>query len=229
MKSRGLVTLSMVLLGAALLLTIGGAFADDNGNKKFRLFGDAKNLTGGLPPNGSVHLTSHCDPYDPVSNPAPCSFIVTFSGIDYTPKNNLLFNQITRLSSDFNVDGGDCGGGSPRFQINIDTGCDGSVNGNIFVAFGPSPNFTQCALGWQNTGNLIGNNDTGRYDSGQVGGSVFGTYNDALVAAGNSCVLGIQLVVDGGWFASRGQAVDVDNFRVNNDVLKGNVGGNNDD
>lgn len=223
--------LAVALLSAGLLVLFGPgtvARADDD-DDKFRLFGKAQNLTGGLPPNGSVHLTSHCDPFNPVNNPAPCGFVVTFAGVNYKVKKNLTFRAIQQLSADFNVDGGDCGGGSPRFQINIDRDGDGDADGNIFVHFGPSPNFTNCALGWQSTGNLIGNTDTGRYDSSQVGGAGFGTYAQALAAAGSKRVLGIQLVVDGGWTNQRGQAVDVDNFRVNNDVLRGAVDGDDDD
>jgi hypothetical protein len=73
------------LLMLAVILLLPSAAAAQNGDR-FQLFGDAQSLTGGLPPNGSVHLTSHCDPYDPVANPAPCNFDVTFSGINYKGK-----------------------------------------------------------------------------------------------------------------------------------------------
>lgn len=46
-----------------VLLLIPSAAAAQNGDR-FQLFGDAQNLTGGLPPNGSVHMTSHCSPYN---------------------------------------------------------------------------------------------------------------------------------------------------------------------
>ncbi len=143
-----------------------------------------------------------------------------FGGVAFEPRTPLTFAQVTALSADFNVTDDDCGGGSPRFQLNMDTDGDGDSDGNIFVAFGPSPNFTGCAAGWQSTGNLIGNNDHGRYDASQVGGSTFGTYQDALAVAGEARVVGIQLVVDGSWFFADGeQSVLVDNVRVNQHSL----------
>lgn len=208
------------LLMLAVILLPPSAAAAQNGDR-FQLFGDAQSLTGGLPPNGSVHLTSHCDPYDPVANPAPCNFDVTFSGINYRVRENMTFAQIQRLSAHFNVNAGDCGGGSPRFEIALDRDNDGVFDGNIFVYFGPSPNFTDCHLGWQNTGNVIGNTNPGRWDSTSFPGGPLGTYAETLAfVGGNTRVLAIQVVVDGGWTRPRGQAVDVDNFRVNNDVLR---------
>jgi hypothetical protein len=205
------------LIVAALLL-LPSVAAAQNGDR-FQLFGDAQNLTGGLPPNGSVHLTSHCNPYSPSGNPAPCDFDVTFSGIDYTPRSGLTFAQIQHLSATFNVNAGDCGGGSPRFEIAMDMNNDGVFDGNIFVYFGPSPSFTLCRLGWQRTGNLIGNADAGRWDATSLGGPL-GTYAQVLAFIGSARVLAVQVVVDGGWTTQRGQAVDVDNFRVNNDALR---------
>ncbi|MGH7529348.1 MAG: hypothetical protein ACREMN_03110 [Gemmatimonadales bacterium] len=139
-----------------------------------------------------------------------------FGGIAFSPPTPLTFAQVTTLSADFNVGDDDCGGGSPRFQVGLDTDGDGDRDGNIFVAFGPSPNFTGCIAGWQNTGNLIGNTEHGRYDASQVGGSGFGTYQDALAVARDAQVLGIQLVVDGSWlFADGEQTILVDNVQVN--------------
>jgi hypothetical protein len=203
----------------AVLLLFPSAAAAQNGDR-FTLFGDAQSLTGGLPPNGSVHLTSHCNPYDPDANPAPCSFNVTFSGINYRPRENMTFAQIQRLSAHFNVNAGDCGGGSPRFEIALDTNNDGEFDGNVFVYFGPAPNFTDCRLGWQSTGNVIGNTDAGRWDTTSFPGGSFGTYAEALALLSGKRVLAVQVVVDGGWVRPRGEAVDVDNFRVNNDVLR---------
>jgi hypothetical protein len=145
----------------------------------------------------------------------------SFGGVAFHPPTSLTFAQLTLLSADFNVTDDDCGGGSPRFQVGLDTDADGDRDGNIFIAFGPAPNFTGCAAGWQSAGNLIGNNDHGRYDASQVGGSGFGTYETALAAAGAARVVGIQLVVDASWFFADGeQTVLVDNVQVNEHRLK---------
>jgi hypothetical protein len=80
----------------------------------------------------------------------------------------------------------------------------GVAEGNIFVYFGPLPNFTECS-----------------WDATSLGGPL-GTYAQTLAFIGGAArVLGISLVVDGGWTHPRGQAVDVDNSRVNSDVLRG--------
>lgn len=184
---------------------------------QFSLFGAATEVIGGIGNTRAVELTSRC-----TFAGGACDFsTLTFSGVNFLPSTSLTFGGITQLSADFNVGATDCGGGSPRFQIGLDTNGDGVLDGNVFVHFGPSPNFTGCVFGWQSTGNLIGSSDTGRYDSSQVGGSGFGTHADAVNAAGSATVLGIQLVVDSGWFTGpRGQAIQVDNIRINNNVLK---------
>lgn len=119
-----------------------------------------------------------------------------FSGIKLAVPAGTTFASLSTLSAEFDLTAGGCGGGSPRFSIQLSTGK------NVFVYFGPSPNFTSCTLNtWQSTGNLIGNNDTGRYDTGQVtGGSTSSTYAAALALVGSTTVTEIDLVVDSGWF-----------------------------
>lgn len=188
---------------------------------QFSLFGDAKEVTGGIGNVRAIELTSTCSTF--TGPPPACDFItatITFSGVDFQPSTSLTFAGISQLSADFNVGATDCGGGSPRFQINIDATGDGVSDGNVHVSIGPSPSFTGCFFGWQSAGNLIGNDDAGRYDISQFGGSPFTTYAAALAAVGSDSVVGIQLVVDGGWTAPRGQAIQVDNIRINSNVLK---------
>jgi len=181
------------------------------------LFGNAISVIDGVGPNtGAIQLSSTCN----FTGATPtCDFTtLTFSGVGFQPAGPLTFSSITQLSTDFNVGGSDCGGGSPRFQINIDTDGDGNLDGNVFVYLGPHPNFTGCFFGWQNTGNLISSTDL-RYDTSQVGGTFYHDYAGALALVGPDSVLGVQLVVDGGWFIPRGQAVLVDNVTLNNHKL----------
>ena len=128
-----------------------------------------------------------------------------YSGISFDDLSGQPFSALTTLSSDYNVTDDDCGAGSPRFQVRLDendNGIDDVGDGNILVYFGPSPSFTNCDSGWQSTGNLVGNNDAGRWDSGQITGGVnSGTYAQALTAAGSLDILGISIVVDSGWNA----------------------------
>lgn len=170
------------------------------------LFGDATVVRSGQSPNPlAVQLRS---------DPAP-----GFGGVDFAPPvGGMTFGEIFHLSTDSNVTDDDCVAGSPRFQLNMDANGDGDFDGNMFAYIGPSPNFTSCSAGWQSTGNLIGNNDTGRYDTSQLfSGTQVNTYSGALaLGIGSMTVLGIQLVVDSGFaFADGEQTILVDNIRIN--------------
>lgn len=144
------------------------------------------------------------------------------SAITFTLPAGTTFAQLTSLSTDFNPVAGSpatgtttplgCGGGSPRFSITLASGK------NVFVYLGPSPNFNSCTLNtWQSTGNLIGNNDTGRYDTSQVqAGTQSNTYAGALALVGSQQVTSISLVVDAGWaFTPKVQTVLVRKVTVN--------------
>jgi len=125
--------------------------------------------------------------------------------------------------TDFNVTDDNCGGGSPRVQIRIDTTGDGISDGSVRVALGPSPGFTGCTAGWQSTGNLIGNEDAGRYDYSVFGGSPFTTYSNAPAAVMAGDVVGIFIVVDGSWSAAATggdgeQTTLIDNINLNGDI-----------
>jgi hypothetical protein len=135
-----------------------------------------------------------------------------YSGIAFTLPAGTTFSSLTTLSTEFNPTVGGCGGGAPRFSLKLASGK------NVFVYFGPSPNFTGCTLNsWQSTGNLIGNNDTGRYDTSQVqAGTQSNTYAGALALIGSQNVTEIDLVVDSGWFFNpKSQTVLVRNVNIN--------------
>jgi hypothetical protein len=135
------------------------------------------------------------------------------SGINFTDTGVTTFSSLTQLATKFNVTDDDCGGGSPRFQINIG-------GKNVHVALGPSPTFTGCTPNTLvDSGNLIGNNDACRWDTSQfVGGTQCSTYTAALALLGSQTVTGIQLVADGGWFFASGdkeQTILVCDIRIN--------------
>ena len=177
------------------------------------LFGDATAVKQGQGANPwAIQLRSD------LSLPTP------WGGVAFQqPQGGLTFADISQLSADYNVTDDDCSGGSPRFQIGIDTAGDGAVNGNIFVYFGPLPNFTGCSAGWQSTGNLIGLPDADkRYDLMQLGGTFYDTYSNALTLVGDKDVLYVALIVDSGWmFVDGEQTILVDNVKVNNYQLTG--------
>jgi len=191
--------------GAALLATM--AFAGSTLAAHFTLFGNASVVSGGNPGN-AAQLVS-----DQAATPA-------YAGVDVSPAAPIAWASLATLSSDFNVTDDSCGGGSPRFVLDVDTTGDNVADGDVSISFGSSPSFTGCPAGWQSTGNLIGNNDAGRYDFSHLGGSPFTTYSGAPAAVQNGSVVGVQIQVDGYWNAAASggdneQTILVDNLNVN--------------
>lgn len=162
----------------------------------YSLFDDAAVVTGGNPVN-AVQVTSDTSP--------------GWGGINFSVPAGLTFNNLTHLMTDYKITSGNCGGGSPRFQINI--------NGkNVFVYLGTPPNFTGCTVDtWLSTEEFINSTDT-VFDLTQLGGPYYGTYTEAKALYGNEAITGIQLVVDSGWMFGGNQVVLFDNVKINDDV-----------
>ena len=185
------------------------------------LFGTATPVKTGQGPNPwAVRLTSQG--------------VATFGGIDYTnPPGPIKFDDLYYFGTDFRVvapAGDGCGGGSPRFQLSIDTDGDGDFDGNVFVYIGPFPNFTLCDTippgNWQTTGNFVGTppNDL-RYDTTQIGGTFYDSYTGTQTRLNtlypNHQILGMQLVVDSGWskLFIEIQIIDVDKVIINQHIV----------
>jgi hypothetical protein len=173
----------------------------------YSLFGDASIVAGGNPGN-AARLTSDADP--------------GFGGVDFDVS-GLTLAQLTELATDFNVTDDQCGAGSPRFQINVQTA---TGTENIFVYLGPSPTFTGCTPNfWHSSGNLVGNNEPCRWDTSQLaGGTQCSTWATAVASFGGLTITGIQLVVDSGANPLAGggdgeQTVLVDNVQINDDTI----------
>ena len=199
------VTYSVALAAATALVIAGIATA-----AHYTLFGNASIVASGNPGNAAQLVSSL------TGTPA-------YAGVDVSPTSPIAWSSLATLSSDFNVTDDSCGGGSPRFVLDVDTTGDNVADGDVSISFGPSPSFTGCTTGWQSTGNLIGNNDAGRYDFSHLGGSPFTTYSNAPAAVQNGKVVGIAVVVDGYWNTSASggdneQTVLVDNVTVNDHV-----------
>ncbi|MEX2230210.1 MAG: hypothetical protein WEB13_11300 [Dehalococcoidia bacterium] len=196
------VSISVASAIASLAIFTGAALA------AYALLGDAIIVSGGNPGN-AAQLRSDAT--------LPPSFGVARFDV------NTPWSSLSTLSTDFNVTDDNCGGGSPRIQLAVDTDGDGLSDGNVHIAFGPSPTFTGCAPGWQSTGNLIGNEDAGRYDYSQFGGSPFTTYSAAPALVLSGTVLRASVVVDGSWSAAATggdgeQTVLIDNVNINGAV-----------
>jgi len=138
------------------------------------------------------------------------------SWIDFDTPAGLTFSGITTLSTEYRLTENSCGGGSPRFQINVG-------GKNVFVYLGPSPSFTGCAHNtWLSSGNLVGTSDACRVDTSQLSpGTQCSTWAAALALLGPQAVTGIQLVVDSGWFfpADKEQGAQIRNVAINGKTL----------
>jgi hypothetical protein len=137
----------------------------------------------------------------------------TYSGLEIDPA-PLTFSQLSSLSVTFTDLAGGAYGGSPRFSVGLQDGADVHF---IHISLGTSPNFADndpAAFTTAFSGfNVIGNNDTGRYDTSQfVGGSPFTDYSSALALLGSLKVTELDFVVDGGWGANGVQQLTVNEF-----------------
>jgi hypothetical protein len=148
-----------------------------------------------------------------------------YGGIDISVPAGMAFTDLQQLSTDWQFVQGSCGGGSPRFQVNVATNTGKS--GNVFVYIGTLPFGTGCPPDVEmNSGNLAQpgapGDVPGTWDSSQIVlGTQVSTYSAtlALAIAGGWTITGIQLVVDAGWaFPPNGQAVIVDSVTVNDHV-----------
>lgn len=184
-------------LGVATLAATSAIAATGTG---YTLFGRATYVMPGNASNRAVQLISDLSNANPADD---------FSGIDFAVPAGMTFNSLSDLATDYKFTANSCGGGSPRFQINI-----GGVN--AFVYIGPPPNYTACPQNvWSNTGNLA--TPAGFIDTSQLpGGTMYDTFAAARIKYGTMEITGIQLVADAGWaFPSGVQTVLIDNTQIN--------------
>ena len=186
--SRSILALAIAL--AAAPISAGAAAGG------FSLFGDAQLVSPGHGSPAGVQLRSTFVP-------------AGFGGIDFAIPSGTTFGNISNLGTDYMFTAASCGGGSPRFQINIG-------GKSAFVYIGPPPNYTGCATNsWVSTGNLIA--PASFVDTSQLpGGTFYDTFAAADLKYGSDSVTGIQLLIDSGWFFKATETVIVDNVMINN-------------
>lgn len=183
-----------IAVAAAALLALAGTAAADS---------SVTTAGGASVANGVVTL---------VSNTGDTQTTNDASSVTFALPAGTTFADLKTLSTDYEITAGGCGGGSPRFSVTL---ADGK---NLFAYLGTPPSFNTCPLGaWQSSGNLIGNNAAGTWDTSQeIAGTQVSTYSAALAALGSAQVSSVSFVVDGGWaFPGKLQVVLAKNITVN--------------
>ena len=166
----------------------------------YTLFGDAQIVSGGNPGN-AAQIRS-----DPGIPPG-------YGGVDFDTPAAMTVSALSNLATDYKFTAASCGGGAPRFQINVTTPT--ATTENIFVYIGPPPNYIGCAPNtWTSTFNLV--TPASLVDTGQLGGGPYDPWAHVVATYGSYPVTGIQLVTDSSWFfAGATQTVLVDNVMIN--------------
>lgn len=184
-------------VAVSLALAMPGGLASAVISQAYTPYGDATIVSGGNPGHAVQTVSSTTG--------------TGYGGVDFAVPAGMTFSQLTNLGTDYKITAADCGGGSPRFQVNIG-------GHNVFVYIGPTPNFTSCTTNtWLSTGNLAASPDV-RVDTSQyTNGSYSSTYADAETLLGSQTVTGIQLVTDGGWKFGT-QTVLFDNTQINDNT-----------
>jgi hypothetical protein len=178
----------------------------------------------GQPADGAaapVFLPNRHHVWDLDSNTGNASTADDFSALIYTQKKKWTMNDLNTLSTDYYVNAGGCGGGSPRFQVGLDTTGDGVRDKNVFVYVGDAPSFS-CASAfqrWTSTGNVTTSSDA-RVDTSQLpGGTFYDTWSHAKTLAGSASITNVTFAVDAGWAFGGDQDVWVDDLNVNGATL----------
>ena len=147
---------------------------------------------------------------------------LTYGDMVMYPLRGATLDQLTTLQTDYYVEHGCFGGGSPRFQISVS---NTAGTENIFVYLGTSPGFMDCPIPdtWFSTGNFATDGAGLRWDTSQIcPGTFYNTYSGAVTCA-NSLgyeINAIFLITDGGWSGTNagtatGQTFLFRNIQVN--------------
>jgi hypothetical protein len=190
------------LICAAMLFTAGQALATS--------VAPEGSATGTGPWDITSQCTPSCPPYTNLSTGDVAIHLTT----------PILFSSLATLSASFTDIAGGAEGGAPRFSLQFGS------SGYLHILLGTSPNFNDSDPAAFTTAysdfNVIGNEDTGRYDDSQFGGSPFTTYSHALGLLGGLSVTDIFFVLDGGWGANGMQHLTLNSIDVNGTIYAAN-------
>ncbi|HJQ73640.1 MAG TPA: hypothetical protein VJ814_02045 [Gaiellaceae bacterium] len=131
------------------------------------------------------------------------------------------FSQLASLQTNYDLTQGACGGGSPRYQIDLqpqgDTNAADGVS--LYLYFGTPP-FGGCSSGANTEGEVIGGTTPqwfvfgGGFDSNTPM-----TYSQVRSTFGGYQLLDAQIAADGGWSQGGTQQVRVTNWEINGEVF----------
>ena len=134
-----------------------------------------------------------------------------YSYLSFTPSGTLLFSDLKTLSAVYSFTQGNCHGGALRWQVRV------SPTQSVFIYYGAHPNFTDCTTTADQSGvNMIDMPDL-RYDTTQVGGTFYDTYDQALTLVGSMPIVAASLVLDAGWGGD--QVMKLGNVTVNSNTF----------
>ncbi len=173
-----------------------------------------------------VYEQSVCPTPTPPATSCFAAGTFTFGGFVTRNVKGDTLDQLTYLASQYYIQYGCDGGGSPRFQIDMSNGK------NIFVYFGTYPAFADCVPSntWQPacpttqcaTPNMASDSAGLRWDSTQIGGPFYGTYSEAVTLANAQglTISSVSVITDGGWSngnagTANGQTFLFQNIQVN--------------
>lgn len=150
---------------------------------------------------------------------------LTFGDMVMYPLRGATLDELTNLQTDYYVEHGCFGGGSPRFSIVVSNGTETGTLPEIHVYLGTYPDFADCPSPdtWLSTGNFATDAAGLRWDTSQLcPGTFYNNYSGA-VACANSLgytINAILVATDGGWFptnagTSQGQTFLFRNIQVN--------------
>jgi hypothetical protein len=205
MLRRGILALAIGLL--AFVAPANKALAG------YSLFGDAQIVSPGNASTYAVQIRSTCP-----GGAASCLPMgtYTFGGVDFDIPAGLTFGSFMTLAADIKFTDGSCGGGGPRFVIDLQSGI---ITGDISVYIGPPPGYVGCPMNvYAGTGDLL--EGINPLDTTHLpGGAFYDPYPAAVAKYGSYTVTGVQLVTDGAWSQLGNlQTVHADNVDINGTI-----------
>jgi hypothetical protein len=164
----------------------------------YSLFGDAQLVSPGHDSPTAAKLISAESP--------------GYGGIDFNISSGLSFADYIKLSTDYFVSAGNCGAGSPRFQLDF-TNPNTNQTGTLDVYF-QNVNVSQSCLTnqWVTSGNLV---QAGYVENFTEHPNLYIPFADAQQQYGDYEITGIQLVIDSGYLYPQGEAISFDNVMIN--------------